>query len=138
MRTAIMRQSAPINHLRAACCLLGMVAVAAATAPDGRLFEPDRAWLERYDPTLISSRYFGEFIYESYDDDSDLYKIENTLRWGMPLQADHAFGIQAMLPLKWQETATDDEFGLGDLELRTGIVGRLALAGLSGPPQIKK
>jgi len=106
--------------------LLVMTGVAAAAAPDGRLFEPDRAWLERYDPTLISSRYFGEFIYESYDDDSDLYKIENTMRWGIPLKDDHAFGIQAMLPLKWRETATDDEFGLGDLELRTGVVGRLA------------
>jgi hypothetical protein len=48
------------------------VGTARAAAPDGCLFEPDRAWLERYDPTLISSRYVGEFIYESYDDDSDL------------------------------------------------------------------
>lgn len=36
--------------------------IANAAPPDGRLFEPSRAWLERYDPTLISSRYFGEFI----------------------------------------------------------------------------
>lgn len=100
--------------------------IADAAVPDGRLFEPSRAWLERYDPTLISSRYFGEFIYENYDDDSDLYKIENTMRWGIPLNDDQALGIQAMLPLKWRETATDDEFGLGDLELRTGVVGRLA------------
>ena len=121
-----MRPSAPISHVCAACCLLGMASVATAAAPDGRLFEPSRAWLERYDPTLISSRFFTEAIYESYDDDSDLYKIENTLRWGTPLNDDQALGIQAMLPVKWRETTTDDEFGLGDLEVRTGIFGRVA------------
>ena len=57
-----MRPAKPNPH-RAACCLLGLAGVAAAAAPDGRLFEPSRAWLERYDPTLISSRYFGEFSY---------------------------------------------------------------------------
>lgn len=31
-----------------------------------------------------------------------------------------------MVPVKWTESAGDDVFGLGDLELRTGIVGRLA------------
>ncbi len=121
-----MRPSATITHFRGACCLLGMAGFATAAARDGLLFEPDRAWLESYDPTLISSRYFGEFIYESYDDDSDLYKIQNTLRWGVPLNDSHAFGIQAKLPLIWQETATDEAFGLGDLELRSGVVGRLA------------
>lgn len=108
------------------CFLTLLPALSCAETPDGRLFEPSRAWLERYDPTLISSRYFSEFAYESYDDDSDLYKIENTLRWGVPLKDDHAFGIQAMLPVKWRETATEDASGLGDLELRAGFVGRLA------------
>lgn len=107
-------------------CLVAVSGLAFAASPDGRLFEPGRAWLERYDPTLISSRYFSEFIYESYDNDSDLYKIENTLRWGIPWRDVHAFGIQAMLPVKWRDTATDDASGLGDLELRAGVVGRLA------------
>lgn len=109
-----------------ACCLLGMAGAASAAAPDGRLFDPGRAWLERYDPTLISSRYFSEFVFESFDGDGDLYKNEHTLRWGIPWRDDHAFGIQAMLPLKWREVAGDDEFGLGDLELRSGISGRIA------------
>jgi hypothetical protein len=117
-------QTAPFR--RTACLSLGMASIALAAAPDGRLFEPDRAWLERYDPTLISSRFLSEFIYESYDHDSDLYKTENTLRWGIPWRDDHALGIQAMLPVKWRETATDDASGLGDLELRAGVVGRLA------------
>ncbi len=115
------------SRIHAACALLGAASgLASAAAPDGRLFEPDRAWLERYDPTLISSRYFGEFIYERYDADSELFKIENTTRWGIPLRGGHALGFQFMLPLKWRETATDDTFGLGDLELRSGVVGRLS------------
>lgn len=106
--------------------LLASSIPASAAAPDGRLFDPGRAWLERYDPTLVSSRYFGEFIYENYGDDSDLWKIENTIRWGVPLSDDHALGFQCMLPLKWRSTVTDDASGLGDLELRSGVVGRLA------------
>lgn len=118
-----MKTHQPAIHILAVCCMLGTTH---AAAPDGRLFEPDRAWLERYDPTLISSRYFSEFAFESYDGDGDLYKVENTLRWGIPWRDDHAFGFQAMLPLKWREVAGDEAFGLGDLELRGGIVGRIA------------
>lgn len=97
-----------------------------AAVPDGRLFEPDRAWLERYDGTLLSSRYLSEVIYESYDNDSCVLKNENTLRWGIPWRDDHAFGIQAMLPVKWRDIPGDEEFGLGDIELRTGILGRIS------------
>lgn len=112
--------------LLTAICLAGSASFAQAAAPDGRLFEPGRAWLERYDPTLVSSRYFTEFIFESFDGDGDLYKNEHTVRWGIPWRDGHAFGIQAMLPVEWREVAGDGEFGLGDLELRAGVVGRLA------------
>jgi hypothetical protein len=93
----------------------------------GQLFDhiPQRAWLETYDPTLVSSRYFSEFIYESYDD-ADLFKNENTLRWGIPLRDDLALGLQMMVPLKWIDSSSADDFGLGDHEIRAGIVGRLA------------
>lgn len=113
-------------HSRIILAALLPVGLASAAAPDGRLFAPNRAWLERYDPTLISSRYFGEFIFESYDDDSEVFKMENTTRWGIPLQEGHALGFQFMAPMKWRDTATDDAFGLGDLELRSGFVGRLS------------
>ena len=56
-------------RFRSVCCLMAAAGVSHAAAPDGRLFEPSRAWLERYDPTLISSRYFSEFIFESFDGD---------------------------------------------------------------------
>jgi small-conductance mechanosensitive channel len=55
-------------------CLLGFASTTQAAESNGRLFEPGRAWLERYDPTLISSRYFSEFIFESFDGDGDVYK----------------------------------------------------------------
>jgi hypothetical protein len=121
-----MKESSASLILVTGICLAAVSGLVSAAAPDGRLFEPNRAWLERYDPTLISSRYFGEFAYESYDDGSDLFKVENTMRWGIPLQDGHALGFQFMLPTKWRETATDDAFGLGDLELRSGVVGRLS------------
>ncbi len=120
-----MKKAFAFQILATGICLTGISSPAIAAAPDGRLFEPSRAWLERYDPTLISSRYFGEFIYESYDD-SELFKMENTTRWGIPLRDGHALGFQFMLPLKWRETDSDEAFGLGDLELRTGVVGRLS------------
>jgi hypothetical protein len=121
-----MKHQNPVIAVFAALSPLACPGILNAAAPDGRLFEPGRAWLERYDPTLISSRCSGEFSYESYDNDSDFYKIENTMRWGIPLQDGHAFGFQFMLPVKWTETSADDEFGLGDLELRAGFVGRLS------------
>jgi len=42
-RTTAMRPTAPINHFRAACCVLG------------------------HDPTLISGHHFGEFIDENFE-----------------------------------------------------------------------
>jgi hypothetical protein len=120
----------PATPLRtcAALTLLVLPGIARAERIPGQLFDnfPERAWLESYDPTLISSRVFSEFIYESYDTDTDVFKIENTLRWGIPLNSDVAFGFQVMLPTKWVETADDDEFGFGDLEARAGVVGRIS------------
>jgi hypothetical protein len=116
----------PVPVALAAGLPFALAGSAPAAPPDGRLFVGDLAWLERYDPTLISSRFSADFGYESYEDDSDLYKLENTVRWGIPLHDGHALGFQVLLPMKWRETTTDDAFGLGDLELRGGGVGRLS------------
>lgn len=105
-------------------CLLG-TSLPAAT-PDGRLFQPDRAWLERYDATLLSSRFFTEFSGESFDNGSDVFTIENSLRWGVPVHEDLAFGFQALLPMKWADTEEEDVEGFGDLELRAGVMGRIS------------
>lgn len=120
----------PMKHLPtcAALTILLLPAKVWAERISGQMFDnfAQRAWLENYDPTLVSSRVFGEFIYESYDDDTDVFKIENTLRWGIPIHEDLAFGFQAMLPVKWVETPTADEFGLGDMEARVGVVGHIS------------
>lgn len=82
------------------------------------------AWLQAYDPTLVSRRFVSEFTYEGHDRDEDFWKIENTLRWGIPIRDELAFGLQAMVPVRWIDTAASDASGTGDLELRTGVVGR--------------
>lgn len=119
-----------ITRTRACGLLLALATTSAArtAAPDGQLFDhlPQRAWLEKYDPTLVASRVTSELSYESYDNDADYWKIENTLRWGIPLQDGLALGVQAVLPVKGTETPTGDAFGLGDLELRAGIVGNIS------------
>jgi hypothetical protein len=106
--------------------LFALSGILNAAAPDGHLFKRDRVWLERYDSILVASRVTSEFSYESHDNDSDFYKIENTVRWGLPLNEDYSLGLQFMLPVKWTETASDGEFGLGDLELRAGVLGRIS------------
>ncbi len=88
--------------------------------------DPERAWSQDYDPTLVSRRFLSELSYECDDSDRDYWKIENSLRWGIPLGEGLALGLQALIPVKWNETATSDTSGLGDLELRTGVVGRIS------------
>ncbi len=113
-----------IASLIAAVCGTGCLLQAAV--PDGRLFQPDRAWLERYDSTLLSSRFLSEFSGERFDNGSDFFVIENSLRWGIPVREDLAFGFQALLPLKWADAAEEDAEGFGDLELRAGLMGRFS------------
>ena len=102
-----------------------MGAKAKATAPDGRLFHPDRAWLERYATTLLSSRLLSELSAERYDD-SDIYVMSQSLRWGIPVNEDITLGFQALLPMQWTRTSTDKAEGLGDIELRVGMMGRIS------------
>jgi hypothetical protein len=86
----------------------------------------ERSWIENYDPTLITRRVLTELSFEDRGSDDGIWKIENSFRWGVPLRADLAVGIQAMVPVKWQESGGDDLSGIGDLELRTGFVGRIS------------
>jgi hypothetical protein len=65
--SAVIKPSPTRHGLLGISCLLAMAGLLQAAAPDGRLFEPDRAWLENYDPTLVSSRFFTEFIDESHE-----------------------------------------------------------------------
>ena len=60
--------------------------------------------------------------------DDEIWKIENSFRWGVPLHEGLALGFQALVPVKWQESAGDDLSGIGDFEMRTGLVGRISPA----------
>ena len=108
--------------------MLAMQGPASAEDIPGQLFDHlgQRAWLENYDPTLVSSRLVAEFSYESQNHDQDCWKLETTLRCGIPLRDDLALGLQMMVPTKWNESPAAQESGLGDLELRAGIVGRIS------------
>jgi hypothetical protein len=100
---------------------------AEAGGPTGQWFEQTRenAWLIPYDTTLVSRRALSEFSYESHDD-GDFWKIESSGRGAYPIGEDLAFGVQMMLPVKSIDTDTSDDSGLGDLELRSGFIGRLS------------
>lgn len=85
------------------------------------------AWLIPYDTTLITRRAFSEFSYENHDD-GDHWKIENSFRGAYAIGKDLAFGLQMMVPVKWLDTTTSDDSGLGDLEFRSGFIGRMSPA----------
>ena len=82
------------------------------------------AWLESYDPTLISRRVLTELSWEDSGDAESLTKLETSVRWAIPIREDLAFAIQGLVPLKWLDSAADRQFGLGDFEVRPGIVCR--------------
>lgn len=84
------------------------------------------AGLDNYDPTLVTRRVFAEFSFEDQGHGDELWKIENSVRWAIPLRDGLAFGLQALVPLKWQESGGDDLSGFGDFEFRTGLVGRIS------------
>ena len=110
--------------------LAGLVPAAplpAAEAEDGWFqHADDRAWVQNYDPTLITRRLFTEFNLEDHGHGDELWKIESSIRWSIPLRDGLALGLQALVPVKWLEGNGDDTSGFGDLELRTGLVGRIS------------
>lgn len=85
----------------------------------GQLFDhlPQRAWLEGYDPTLVSSRYFGEFSYENHDGGGDYYKpkwnlLADTNRHRLDLGTTHHWGTdnQYALSLGAEVPLTSESF----------------------------
>lgn len=86
----------------------------------------DNAWRLPYDTTLLSRRVLSELSYESHDDDQNFWKIENSVRGGYALSDDLAFGVQMMVPVRWIDSPASDESGIGDLELRSGFIGRFS------------
>jgi len=108
--------------------LLAAVSPVQAAESGGQWFDhaAERAWVQNYDPTLITRRVLTEQSFEDRGSDDEIWKIENSLRWGVPVRDGLALGFQAMIPVKWRESGGDDLSGIGDLELRTGFVGRIS------------
>jgi hypothetical protein len=86
----------------------------------------ENAWRLPYDTTLLSRRVLSELSYESHDDDENFWKIENSVRGAYALSDDLAFGVQMMVPVRWIDSPASDESGIGDLELRSGFIGRFS------------
>ena len=84
------------------------------------------SWLHNYDPTLISRRLLSELSYQDLDDDQSKLRLETSLRFPIPINDHLTFGWQLMVPLAWKDTGTKDETGLGNLEHRIGLAGRIS------------
>jgi hypothetical protein len=84
------------------------------------------AWIQNYDPTLITPRLLSEFSYQDLGNDQSLIKLETSLRWPFPINDHLTFGGQMMVPLDWKDTGTENKSGLGNVEFRGGFAGRLA------------
>jgi hypothetical protein len=104
------------------------MAQAEESAPMSAWFDhqPDRAWLEAYDPTLISRRLLTQFEFEDRLGGNSTAKWFWNARGAVPLTTELALGLQLELPMRWAENVGDPQFGLGDIEARLGIVQRLA------------
>lgn len=98
----------------------------AAAQPEWFEHRASRAWLEEYDPTLLTRRLLTQAEYEElHDGDANIIWLSN-LRWAFPIGKSVAFGLQLETPLRWTDVAGEHSSGLGDIELRAGLVFREA------------
>lgn len=86
---------------------------------------PGRAWLQPYDPTLLSRRILTEYEYEEKADGDSSEKWLWNVRGALRVSEDIAFGAQLEVPWRWVDTNADDDAGWGDLETRLGFAGHL-------------
>ena len=85
----------------------------------------DRAWLQAYDPTLITQRAMAELSYHDLGGDDTKWRLEPSIRWPVPLQENLALGFQLMTPIEWKDAGGEESMGFSDIEFKTGIVGHL-------------
>jgi hypothetical protein len=86
----------------------------------------ENAWLHNYDPTLITGRLHSEFSYEDQENDQSLMRLETSVRWPFPINDHLTFGGQVMVPLAWKDTGTQNKSGVGNVEFRYGLAGRVS------------
>jgi hypothetical protein len=92
----------------------------------------ENAWLAAYDPTLISNRVYNKLSYEQLDGDASQWRLESSVRGAVQIHENLALGIQLMIPTVWASSPdpttglSDTSSGLGDIEFKIGLMGRLA------------
>jgi hypothetical protein len=89
------------------------------------LRHPGRAWLQPYDPTLLSRRILTEYEHEEKADGDSSEKWLWNVRGASRVSEDIAFGAQLEVPWRWVNTNAGDDAGWGDLETRLGFAGHL-------------
>jgi hypothetical protein len=95
-----------------------------ASHSNWHLHQEDRAWLQASDPTLLAPRLTTQWEHEDLAEGNRKDKIFVNLREAWRLTDSLALGFQAELPIRWAKIDGDRFAGLGDTELRTGLVGR--------------
>jgi len=131
MRTPSLLSNSPITATLAvalaACATGASLQAQSADAASAVAHQPERAWLEIHDPTLIARRLLLKMEYEDQAADALQAKWLANLRWSVALGQDLALGLQLETPFVWRDHGDGTEdFGFGDLEARAGIVGRIA------------
>jgi hypothetical protein len=113
----------PPTILSALVCAANVIP---AEAADWFELSRDNAWLQNYDPTLVSRRAYSEFSYEEQNAGRSIYKLDSSVRGAHALVENLALGYQIELPYKWRDTGTGNISGFGDVECRTGVIGRIS------------
>jgi hypothetical protein len=97
-----------------------------SSEPSWHLHDPEHAWLQSFDPTLLAPRVLTQWEHQDLANGNSTGKVYANIREAFLLSESIAFGLQLEIPLNWAEQAGQDFSGLGDLEARMGFVGRVS------------
>jgi hypothetical protein len=89
------------------------------------LHHPGRAWLQPYDPTLLTRRLLTEFDHEERENGHSNEKWLWNARGAIQVTESIAFGAQLEVPWRWVDTPEGEDAGWGDLEARLGFASHL-------------
>lgn len=90
------------------------------------LHQHDRAWLQPFDPTLLAPRLKTQWEHKDLGRGDSTDKIFVNMRETFRLADSLALALQMELPTNWKTRDEEHFSGLGDMEFRSGLVGRLA------------
>ena len=131
----IRRRAALALHLTAALLASSLRGEEAPVSLDFAVRKAERkgpAWLEPYDPTLLSRRILTEVEYQDLKDGEVRGKLQWNLRYAVTLDENVALGFLMNVPFAWAKAQGHRESGFGDLELRAGVLEEFAPAWRGG------